>query len=142
MKSSLAYYVMILRNNFVEFCNEELKKIGLSQGLLFFILYIGNHKGCSPKEVAHALNMDMGHVTRSISKLVEGEFITRVENPNDRRAHILELKEKGQDSYRISHELFDIWDTRVMKDLNLSDKNNVLDILHNIAYKKGEQHNV
>lgn len=114
MLSSLAYVVTLMRKDFVEYCNEQLSKIGLSQGLLFFILYIGKHPACSPKELSEALHMDIGHTARSLNKLIQTGFILQETNPKDRRAHILNLTEHGQDAFRISHELFFSWDDEVL----------------------------
>lgn len=118
MLSSLAYVVTLMRKDFVEYCNEQLSKIGLSQGLLFFILYIGKHPACSPKELSEALHMDIGHTARSLNKLIQTGFILQETNPKDRRAHILNLTEHGQDAFRISHELFFSWDDEVLCNLS------------------------
>lgn len=118
MLSSLAYVVTLMRKDFVEYCNEQLSKIGLSQGLLFFILYIGKHPTCSPKELSEALHMDIGHTARSLNKLIQTGFILQETNPKDRRAHILNLTEHGQDAFRISHELFFSWDDEVLCNLS------------------------
>ena len=40
MIRSFAYFITLLRKDFTEYCGRKLEEIGLSQGLLFFILYI------------------------------------------------------------------------------------------------------
>ena len=49
MFDTFAYLITSLRKDFTEFCNEKLQEMGLTQGLLFFILYAGKHPQCSPK---------------------------------------------------------------------------------------------
>ena len=56
MVSSIAYYITLLRRDFAGYCSRELGKLGLSQGLLFFILYVGRHPGCTPGQLAAALH--------------------------------------------------------------------------------------
>lgn len=129
MLSSLAYVVTLMRKDFIEYCNEQLSKIGLSQGLLFFILYIGKHPACSPKELSEALHMDIGHTVRSLNKLIQTDFILQETNPKDRRAHILNLTEHGQDAFRISHELFLNWDNEVLCNLSEDERSQFFLIL-------------
>lgn len=134
MLSSLAYVVTLMRKDFNEYCNEQLSKIGLSQGLLFFILYIGKHPACSPKELSEALHMDIGHTARSLNKLIQTGFILQETNPKDRRAHILNLTDLGQDAFRISHELFFSWDNEVLCTLNDDEREQLFILLDKVMY--------
>lgn len=134
MLSSLAYVVTLMRKDFIEYCNEQLSKIGLSQGLLFFILYIGKHPACSPKELSEALHMDIGHTARSLNKLIQTGFILQETNPKDRRAHILNLTDLGQDAYRISHELFFSWDNEVLCTLNDDEREQLFILLDKVMH--------
>lgn len=129
MLSSLAYVVTLMRKDFIEYCNEQLSTLDLSQGLLFFILYIGKHPACSPKELSEALHMDIGHTARSLNKLIQTGFILQETNPKDRRAHILNLTEHGQDAFRISHELFFNWDNKMLCNLSEDERSQLFLIL-------------
>lgn len=120
MDKSLAHYVTSLRKDFVDYCNKSLADIGLSQGQLYFLIYIGKHPNCAPKELSKALNMDIGHTARAIYKLEEDNFIIQKQNPKDRRARILQLTKKGEEAFALSHELLNKWDKQVLK--KLSDK--------------------
>lgn len=134
MLSSLAYVVTLMRKDFIEYCNEQLSKIGLSQGLLFFILYIGKHPACSPKELSEALHMDIGHTARSLNKLIQTGFILQETNPKDRRAHILNLTDLGQDAFRISHKLFFSWDNEVLCTLNDDEREQLFILLDKVMH--------
>lgn len=136
MFSSLAYYVTLLRKDFKGYCNQRLQELGLSQGLVFFILYIGTHPGCSPGALAEALCMDSGHVTRSLSRLERGGFVLQETNPDDRRGRILCLQEKGEEAFRISHELFKRWDDEIMKAMPENDRRRLLALIGGLAGEK------
>lgn len=114
MVNSLAYYITLLQRDFADYCNRELQALGLSQGQLFFLLYVGKHLDCSPGELAAALHMDTGHVTRTLCKLEQGGFLRQEINRADRRGRVLRLEERGEAAYRVSHELFTRWDGAVM----------------------------
>ena len=38
MEQTLAFYINLLRGDFTQFCAQRLKELGLSQGLLYFLL--------------------------------------------------------------------------------------------------------
>lgn len=133
MDKSLSYYITLLRKNFTCFCNERLAQTGLSLGLLFFILYIGKHPECSPKELANALKMDSGHVTRSLVKLEQGGFIGQLCDETDRRKKILQLSESGKNAFKLSHELFASWDKAVSQSLTDSEQAQLFYLLGKLA---------
>lgn len=141
MEKSLAYYVTVLHKEFAGYCNRKLQKAGLSQGLLYFILYVGNHPGCSPKELAQALSMDTGHVTRCIAKLEQGGFLRQLIDEHDHRAHVLRLQEKGAEAFRLSHTLFGEWDALAMQELSEQERAQLFSLLGRITEtKRGIRH--
>ena len=71
-EQSLAFFTTLLNKDFTNYCNRRLAEAGLLQGQLYFILYVGKHPGCAPKELAKGLRMDIGHTTRSLAKLEQG----------------------------------------------------------------------
>lgn len=135
---SFAYDVMMLRNEFVEFCNQKLQDIGLSQGQLFFIIYIGKHKACSPKALAKDLHMDSGHATRMISKLVEQGFVQQRVKETDKRSHVLTLTTQGEDAFSLSYDVFHQWDEEVMKNLSPEEKTAMMELVRHLARRKEE----
>ena len=99
MEQTLAFYINLLRGDFTQFCAQRLKELGLSQGLLYFLLYVGRHPGCSAGELASVIGADSGHTTRSVEKLVQQGFMTRTRSQQDKRAVVLELTEQGRDAF-------------------------------------------
>ena len=69
MERSFAHAVARLHRDFVDFCGASLQRLGLTRGLLYFLLYVGRHPGCSPSQLAAALQADTGHTARSLEKL-------------------------------------------------------------------------
>lgn len=137
MNQTLAYYVTVLRKDFTEYCNRKLAEQGLLQGQLYFILYVGKHPDCSPKELSQALHMDAGHTTRTLAKLAQDGFLVQEKNKEDRRAHILRLTEKGETAFRMSYELFVQWDAEVLQSLSVEEKTALMAILSNLVSSKG-----
>ena len=96
---------------------EDLEALGITQGLLYFVLYIGRHPGCTPSDLSAALHADSGHTTRSIHKLEETGFVIRKAHPTDRRASVLELTDKGRQTMEASRGMFAEWDTYLLEQI-------------------------
>ena len=94
---------------------EDLEALGITQGLLYFVLYIGRHPGCTPSDLSAALHADSGHTTRSIHKLEETGFVIRKAHPTDRRASVLELTDKGRQTMEASRGMFAEWDAYLLE---------------------------
>jgi len=61
------------------------------------IMFLLSFKGrSSPGEVAASFGVPRANVTSIIDRLVERGLISRQENPDDRRSHILSLTEEGK----------------------------------------------
>ncbi|MGL5693603.1 MAG: bilirubin utilization transcriptional regulator BilQ [Peptostreptococcaceae bacterium] len=136
MHDTLAYYISVLRKDFTIFCNERLIDLGISQGLLYFIIYIGKNPNCSPTELSNKLKLDSGHTTRSIDKLVKSEFIVKEKNINDKRSSVLNLTEKGKNVFQESYKMFYSWDNKVLKNISEEEENILIKVISKIALEK------
>lgn len=117
LSNTLAFAVSQLRADFVAFSSRKLEALGITQGLLYFILYIGRHPGCTPSDLSAALHADSGHTTRSIRRLEEAGFVVRQTHPTDRRASVLDLTPKGRETVQASRAMFAQWDEYLLRDL-------------------------
>ena len=138
MNKTLAYYVTLLRKDFADYCNQKLAETGLMQGQLYFILYIGRHANCSPKELVQALHMDAGHTTRTLAKLAQDGFLVQKRSKTDGRSHTLLLTEKGEASFFMSHELFAQWDQEVLCKLSTEEQATLMALLSKLLFAEGE----
>ena len=137
MIHSLAYMITVLRNEFSNYCNGKLAQIGLTQGLLVFIVYIGKVQCCSAKQLTNDLRMDAGYTTRILAKLEKEGFIKQDIHPNDRRSRILSLTSKGEDAFALSHDLFYEWDQKITKNLSTTQHEDLLVLLKGLIQEQG-----
>lgn len=137
MERTLANTVIALRRDFVEFCGPELQKLGISQGLLYFIIYIGKRPQCSLGDLSAGLGMDTGHTTRSIDKLVHTGFVTRDKDTCDGRVRVLDLTPMGKDVYERSHRLFEEWDQTVLQKITAQEQETLFRILGTLMKGQG-----
>lgn len=139
MEDTIAYQMMMIRNDIVAYCNSQLQTIGITQGQLFFLLYVGKHDACTLKELASALHMDHGHVTRTITKLVEQEFMLQYPHPFDKRSRLLSLTEKGKEAFIFSRSLFQSYDDKLFENMDEEAKHSLSAIANHIRKRRRKQ---
>ena len=129
-RKTLSYYSTIFCRSFAAFTGEQLQAVGLNFGLLFFIIYVGKHPGCSPSELTKALHLDWGYSQRSLNKLAEDGFLSREKHG---RSYALTLTDRGQQAFVISHQIFFTWDDIRLANLNDTEKDQLLALLQKAA---------
>ena len=127
---TLSYYSTIFYRNFATLTGEQLQAVGLNFGLLFFVIYVGKHPGCSPSELTKALHLDWGYSQRSLNKLAEDGFLSREKHG---RSYALTLTDRGQQAFVISHQVFFTWDDTRLANLNDTEKGQLLALLQKAA---------
>lgn len=60
------FYVTLLYKSFLCVYFDVLKQDGVNFGLLFFVVYIGKHPGCTPSSLTKDLGMDCGATVREV----------------------------------------------------------------------------
>lgn len=138
MQKTMSFFLMVLQKDFTAFCNQKLHEIGLTQGLLYFIIYVGKRPGCSTGEMIKALHIDWGHAQRSIDKLVQEAFIIKEKDEKDKRAYRLTLTSKGEEAFDISHRVFSDWDALALSDLSAAEKEQLFIIMNKLVLQRGE----
>ncbi|WP_181391658.1 MarR family winged helix-turn-helix transcriptional regulator [Methanospirillum lacunae] len=64
---------------------------------------LGHHGRMNMKDLAGKLGITTGTTTVTVDKLERGGFARRVRAENDRRSYIIELTEKGEDTFQEHH---------------------------------------
>ena len=129
MEHTLSYLTTILYKDFLGYTSKKLEQFHLNYGSLPFILFIGKHPGCTPAELTNTLHFDWGYSQRSITKLVQQEFITKEKSPLSKRAYQLHLTDKGKQAFELSHHVFFSWDEEKTTSLSSEEKEQLCSIL-------------
>lgn len=79
-----------------EYAREKMDTDGLSSVQNKVCIAIYNDPGLSQDDVAHELGMDKSSIAKLIAKLMEGNYVTRETNPQDRREYKLYLDKRGE----------------------------------------------
>ena len=120
---TLSYYSTIFYRSFAAFTGEQLQAVGLNFGLLFFVIYVGKHPGCSLSELTKALYLDWGYSQRSLNKLAADGFLSKEKHG---RSYTLTLTDRGQQAFVVSHQVFFTWDDTRLANLNDTEKDQLL----------------
>lgn len=133
MFDTLAYHTSVLYRDFTAYTSARLEKMGLHFGLLFLVIYVGKHPGATPSALTEALHLDWGHSQRCITKLVENGFLTKEKAG---RHYRLDLTEKGQEAFAVSHQVFFDWDKERLAALSGQEQETLLALLRKLAVHK------
>lgn len=133
MFQTLAYYATAFHRSFVNYTTAKLQTLGLNFGSLFLVIYVGKHPGCTQTQLTSDLNMDWGYSQRSVTKLVEEGFLTREKSG---RCYHLNLSDKGQQAFEVSHQVFFDWDEQVLSALSLQEREQLFTLLAKAAQKE------
>ena len=124
--------ILTLHRRFAAYTTQRLQELGLSFGMMYFIIYVGTHPGCTPSELTQKLHLDWGHSQRSLTKLAEDGFLTKEKSG---RSYHLELTEKGRTAFAVCHRMFYDWDARNLTGLTADEQRQLLDLLQKAAQK-------
>lgn len=133
MFQTFSYYSSLFYRDFTAYTSEKLEKLGLHFGLLFFLIYVGKHPGTTPSDLTQALHLDWGHSQRCITKLVENGFLIKEKNG---RHYQLNLTEKGQEAFAVSHQVFFDWDEQHLAALTPAERETLFALLQKISPRK------
>lgn len=144
MDKPFPYYILRLREQFARYSDDRLAEMGLTRGLMFFLIYVGKQPGCSPSALSAALRADTGHTTRSLDKLVRAGLLARERRAEDRRGFSLRLTEAGEAALAHIEGLFDQWEALALEALPLQQRADLTgalaDILAHLEQLEGEVH--
>jgi DNA-binding MarR family transcriptional regulator len=78
------------------FINKNLDRYDLTSSQYLTLLIIQQNEGINQETISHELFLDKATIARSVIKCVKQGYIKRDVDPNDKRAYILFLTQKGQ----------------------------------------------
>lgn len=92
--SNLADTARLLRRRF----DQRLRFSGSTRAQWHAIFKISKNPGVKQAELAEALEVEPITLTRMLDRMVEGGWVERQPDPNDRRARLLVLTDKARDA--------------------------------------------
>ena len=118
--STVSSCILTLYREFAAYTTQRLQELGLSFGLIYFVLYVGKHP-------------DWGHSQRSLNKLAEDGFLTKEKNG---RSYHLKLTQRGENAFVVCHQVFIDWDAQSLGGLTAQERQQLLTLLQKAVQKK------
>ena len=66
IQSTISFYVMEFYKQFAAYTTQQLQEFGLSFGMMYFVIYVGKHPGCTPAEMTKNLHLDWGRTCHQV----------------------------------------------------------------------------
>ncbi|WP_042877352.1 MarR family winged helix-turn-helix transcriptional regulator [Cupriavidus necator] len=92
----LGFLVTEVRSHLLAGVERELEPLQITAAQFVVLNSIMSGKGRTLSEFCRLLGYDSGAMTRLLDRIEAKGIIRRVENPADRRSHLVELTEQGQ----------------------------------------------
>ena len=131
--STVSSCILTLHKEFAAYTTQRLQELGLSFGLIYFVLHVGRHPDCTPSELTRALHLDWGHSQRSLNKLAEDGFLTKEKNG---RSYHLKLTQRGENAFVVCHQVFTDWEAQSLGGLTAQERQQLLTLLQKAVQKK------
>ena len=124
INQSLREWMDIFMHRSMRGWSQYAKSTGLSMPQ-FSILMQLHHKGpCGMSQISERFDISNAAASQLAEKLVQSEYIERAEDPNDRRAKVLQLTSKGKDLINAGVEERYRWLDELVKKLSADEKSN------------------
>lgn len=95
---NIIYMLALIYNRYEKIISEYLADYNMTIGkfnILMAVCYKGKEKGISQVSIGESLIVSAGNITILVEKLVKEGFVTRVQNPENRRENIIKITKKG-----------------------------------------------
>lgn len=138
--STVSSCILTLHKEFAAYTTQRLQELGLSFGLIYFVIYVGKHPDCTPSELTKALHLDWGHSQRSLNKLAEDGFKLAEDGfltkEKSGRSYHLKLTQRGENAFVVCHQVFIGWDAQSLGGLTAQERQQLLTLLQKAVQKK------
>ncbi len=93
---SVGKLISIIYRQIQIYLNKELVEYGLSSGQIQVFSVLLKNEEINQDTISKILYLDKANIARAVNKLVKLGYVKRRIDPNDRRAYILSLTQKGK----------------------------------------------
>ncbi|MBN2616903.1 MAG: MarR family transcriptional regulator [Spirochaetales bacterium] len=118
----------------------ELKQFNLNKAQAETLLYLKRNPGVNLKQINDYFMLNKATITKIINHLDKTGYVNRVSNNNDKRTIEIYLTTKGEDVIPKLIDVFETWESRLLKNMALDDIEKLRELLSqmvsNITHNK------
>ena len=115
------------------FFNKRLKPFGLSAGQVPVLMLLYHKQNIMQDALVRHYRLDKGTIARAVKKLEDGGFVTRITDPENRRAVRLFLTEKGGRAAPVIIAIDREWEAAVCAGLSGADKETLQGLVRRVT---------
>ena len=115
------------------FITKALAKEGIGSGQLMFLMELYKKDGRTQDDLSNELNIDKGTTARALKKLEDENFIVRLKDERDKRAHNVYLTDKGKEVKSIVYGVLDEWENTMTQDITDEEKEIIIKLLKKVC---------
>jgi len=108
---------------------ELLNKAGVASPHEIVLLYLDTHGAIPQTELVHYMGRDRSTVTATLQAMERAGLVVRVPSPSDKRAMIVQLTRKGQDTVPRAYAAWQELERRTTRSLTPSQQADLLTVL-------------
>jgi len=101
-----------------EYGHKKIRVLGMSDSEHTICTFLFGHSGVSQDDVANSLRFDKTTVARALTTLENKGFVTKRQNPENKRKNLLYLTDAGKENIAEVVELYDHWLSHISACLN------------------------
>lgn len=105
---------------------------GLTQNQCHTLLLIAQGRDLSINDIASKMGLDVSTVSRNVDRLVEKGIVSRIENPEDRRAVCLSLTQEGKNYAYVLTNNASSWIERLTEGMTEAEMEEVIESLRGL----------
>ena len=110
--------------------NHLAKSTGLSMPQFGILMQVHHRGNCAIRDISERFDITNAAASQLVDKLVQNGLIQRQEDPNDRRAKLLNLTEKGRELIQQGIEERRRWVDQLAEKLTPEERTKVAEALH------------
>ena len=104
------------------FLDERFKDLDITHAEAPYLMRISCAEQIKMNDLISELPFHKSHTTRAITKLVDDGLITKEINPDDKRAYVLSVTEKGKATGQKIKQIFRDWDNLIDQSITDEEK--------------------
>lgn len=114
---SISRYINQLYRQGITFLGKAYKPYGIGAGQYQFLVYLYIKDGVTHDELTEKIGVDKASTTRSISKLEDAGYVTKVQDAKDKRKYYIYLTDYAKEKRQVILEISKTWEVELTKDL-------------------------
>lgn len=129
LKESLREWMDVFMHRSMRGWMTFAKSTGLSMPQFSVLMQLHHRGPCGMSEISEKFDITAAAASQLTEKLVQGGYIERTEDPNDRRAKSIQLTPKGKDLVEVGMTERYRWMDEIVSKLSAEDKPKVVEAL-------------